>query len=183
MVKPMELWYAVRVRSNYEKHVRLSLRGKGFETFLPLYSKLSKWSDRVREIDAPLFPGYVFGRFDAVRRLPVLLTPGVVNIVGNATGPLSVDEEELNGVRRLVESGGPIAPWAYLAAGDIVEVERGALTGLRGILLRVKDACRLIVSLTLLQRSVAVEMDCDSVRLVTSRGSAPDLVFHTGCTR
>lgn len=163
----MKLWYAVRVRSNQEKNVACSLAGKGYETYLPVYPKLSRWTDRMKKSELPLFPGYVFGRFDALQRLPVLLTPGVVHIVGNSTGPLPVDEMELEGVRRMVALGGAL-PCPYIAAGDTVIVERGALAGLQGILLRVKDDFRLVVSLTLLQRSVAVEVDRDSVRPASS---------------
>lgn len=165
----MERWYALRVRSNHERVVQAALRHKGFDEFLPVYKKRSRWSDRVKEIEVPLFAGYVFSRFQAERRAPVLVIPGVVHVVGTAAGPLPVDNAELAAVRRFVESALPVMPWPYLNAGDTVVVERGALTGMQGILLRVKDSCRLVVSLSLLQRSVAVELDRDWVRPAASQ--------------
>jgi transcription antitermination factor NusG len=165
----VEAWYAIRVRSNQEKHVAASLAGKGLECFLPSYHKVSRWTDRVKKIELPLFAGYVFSRFDAARRLPVLSTPGVFQILGNVNGPLPVDEAELEAIRRLTTSGRPVLPWPDLQAGDAVVVEHGPLAGARGILLRVKDECRLVASLTLLQRSVAVELNCDAVRPESAR--------------
>jgi transcription antitermination factor NusG len=175
----MENWYAVRVRSNYERVVQTGLRSIGFEEFLPVYRVKSRWTDRVKEIERPLFPGYIFGRFDAVKRLPVLMLPGVVHIIGDSRGPISVDETELNAVRRFVESALPLAPWPYLAEGEAVRVEHGALSGLEGIVLRVKDRVRLVISLTLLQRSIAVELDRECVRPVAVRTLQP--VFQKAC--
>ena len=162
----MELWYALRVRSNFERTAQAALRGRGLAEFLPLYRKLSRWSDRSKTIERPLFPGYVFARFEASNRLPVLMMPGVVQVVGNTLGPIPVDEAELNVIRRSCESGSCVIPWPYLTVGAEVEVEDGILSGLRGILVRVKDSLRVVVSLSLLQRSVAVELDRECVRLV-----------------
>lgn len=166
----MEAWYAIRVRSNREQYVTASLTGKGLECFLPVYRKVARWSDRVKKVESPLFAGYVFSRFDSSRRLPVVSTPGVVHVVGGSAGPLPVDEGELDAIRRMIESGRPISPWPYLEAGDAVVVEHGPLAGARGVLLRVKDEYRLVASLTLLQRSVAVELDREAVR---PEGGAP----------
>ena len=162
----MEHWYALRVRSNFEKVVQAGLKIRDIEEFFPVYEKKSNWSDRVKKIECPLFPGYVFGRFDATRRLPILMIPGVVYVVGTSAGPIPVDEEELRAVRQTIESGLPVMPWPFLNVGDQVVVEKGALTHLQGILVRVKDSVRVVVSLTLLQRSVAVELDRDCVRPV-----------------
>jgi len=160
----MKQWYALRVRSNFEKVVQSSLRHHGLEEFLPTYWRKSRWSDRVKVIQYPLFPGYVFGHFDAANRLPVLQMPGVVHILGNSDGPIAVAEGELNGIRLAVQSGLPVEPWPLLAAGDIVIVKEGALAGLEGVMMRIKDQTRIVVSLTLLQRSVAVELNRDSVK-------------------
>ncbi len=160
----MEQWYALRVRSNFENVVQTGLRNRDIEEFLPVYEKTSRWSDRVKKIQRPLFPGYVFGRFNAANRLPILMIPGVVHVLGNSAGPVPVDEGELQAIRRTVESGLLVMPWPYLTLGDQVVVEEGALAGLQGILVRVKDRNRVVVSLTLLQRSVAVELDRESMR-------------------
>jgi len=175
-----ELWYALRVRSNCEKLVSLTLSGKGYSEFLPLYRKLSRWSDRRKQIELPLFPGYVFGSFDINRRLPVLTIPGVLHIVGLGNRPEPVPEEELHAIRRFITSGLPIEPWPFLKAGDAVVVEDGSMAGLEGILVAMKNRRRLVVSLTLLQRSVAVEIDRDCVRPLAS-SSKPNRAAPTGC--
>ena len=180
----MEHWYALRVRSNFEKVVQTGLRNRDIEEFLPAYEKKSRWSDRIKKIERSLFPGYVFGRFDAANRLPILMIPGVVHVLGNSAGPIPVDEEELQAIRRTVQSGLLVMPWPYLTIGDQVVVEEGALSGLQGILVRVKDGVRVVVSLTLLQRSVAVELDRNCVRPVRT-GSAvagrPSVEFRRDC--
>jgi transcription antitermination factor NusG len=165
----MENWYALRVRSNHETAVQSGLRGRGFEEFLPVYRAKARWSDRVKVIARPLFPGYVFARFDPSNRLPVLMLPGFVHIVSFGTGPEPIDEAELNAIRRFVDSGLPITPWPYLREGERVVVQYGALSGLEGMVLRASDSLRLVVSLNLLQRSVAVELDRDSVKPLAPR--------------
>ena len=156
-------WFALRVRSNCEKMAASMLRGKGYPEFLPLYRKASRWSDRIKNVELPLFPGYVFARFDVCKRLPVLTVPGVMHIVGIGKAPEPVDDAELNAIQRFVASGLPVEPWPFLRAGEAVRVERGSLSGLEGILLEIKNSYRLVVSLSLLQRSVAVEIDRDCV--------------------
>ena len=160
-------WYALRVRSNCEKIVSCMLKGKGYAEFLPLYRKRSKWSDRTKQIERPLFPGYVFGCFDVRNRLPILTIPGVIHVVGFGNGPEPIDEGELKSVERFVESGLAIEPWPFLKSGEPVYVERGPLAGLEGIFTSFKTSFRLVVSLTLLQRSVAVELDRDCIRPIS----------------
>ena len=157
-------WYALRVRSNHEKVVQAALQGRGYEEFLPVYRKRSRWSDRTKQIDVPLFPGYVFSRFVAERRLPVLTIPSVVQIVGNAGVPAPVDDDELDAVRRFVTSSLPVEPWPYLRVGETVVVDQGALAGTQGIVVRFNGGVRLVVSVSLLQRSVALELDRSWVR-------------------
>ncbi|MFB3828578.1 MAG: transcription termination/antitermination protein NusG [Bryobacteraceae bacterium] len=173
-----ERWYAVRVRSNHERVVQAALRYRGIEEYLPVYRKRSRWSDRTRDIDVPLFPGYVFGRFDPARRAAVLVAPGVVQVLGDSSGPLPIDNRELESVRRFVDSCLAVTPWPYVAVGDRVLVEHGPLAGQEGILLRVKDSLRLVVSLTLLQRSVAVEVDRDWVRPLGSQAQIIGALYH-----
>jgi transcription antitermination factor NusG len=161
-------WYALRVRPNFEKLVALALRGKGYDEFLPLYRKLSRWSDRKKQIELPLFPGYVFSRFDVNQRLPILIIPGVMQVVGFGNKPEPIADEELRAVERFAASGLPVEPWPFLKVGELVLVDDGPLAGLEGTLVEVKNRYRIVVSLTLLQRSVAVEIDRDCIRPVTS---------------
>jgi transcription antitermination factor NusG len=162
-------WFAVRVRSNCERTVMDSLISKGHETFLPTYLSRRRWSDRYKEIQAPLFPGYTFCRFDPTRRLPVLTTPGVVAIVGTTNGPVAIDEREIESVRAMVSSGFIVGPWPFLREGEFVAVESGPLQGVEGVIVSVKNQYRLVVSISLLQRSVAVEIDRAWVRPVSNR--------------
>jgi len=161
------LWYALSIRTRFEKLVDAHLQGRGYETFLPTYLETRQWSDRTKLLVMPLFPGYIFCRFDINARLPVLMTPGVNFVVGAGRTPLPVDEGEITGIRQAVGSGNPILPWPYLNAGEVVEIEHGSLQGLRGIVVRIKNVDRLVVSVSLLMRSVAVEVDRAAVRPVT----------------
>lgn len=152
-------WFALRVRSQHEKIVASVLRSKGYEEFLPLYHCRHRWSDRIKVIARPLFTGYVFCRFDLNKRLPILVTPGVLLIVGIAKTPLPVEDSEIAALQSIVKSGFQAEPWPYLQVGQRVRIERGSLEGVEGVLLAVKKPHRLVVSVTLLQRSVAVEID------------------------
>jgi len=152
-------WYALQVRTQHERGVAEYLRGGGFEWFLPLYKCRKRWSDRVKEVEVPLFPGYLFCRFDAHDRLPILKTPGVIQIVGYNRKPVEIDEVEIGSIRTLVGSGMASQPWPYLHVGDRVQIESGPLQGMSGILTNFKGKHRLVVSITLLQRAVAVEID------------------------
>lgn len=152
-------WFALQVRIRHESDVALHLQGKGYEWFLPQYKTRRRWSDRVKQLEVPLFPGYVFCRFNPQDRLPILKTPGVRQIVGNQHTPLPVDESEIRALQTLVLSGAPNQPYPFLTVGDRVRVQSGALRGLEGILVDVKGRQRLVISVTLLCRSVAVEID------------------------
>jgi transcription termination/antitermination protein NusG len=157
-------WFGLRVRSNFEHQVSRLLRAKGIEEYAPAYRTRRAWSDRVREIELPLFPGYVFCHISLEARTAVLATTGVVGLAGHQNRPMPIDDCELAAVRRMVESQSGGEPWPFLRAGQRVRVRRGPLAGLEGILLRTKGACRLVVSITLLGRSVASEIDAAYVR-------------------
>ncbi len=157
-------WYAVSVKPRAEKAVAETLLRKGYDSFLPLYASRREWSDRVKTIQAPLFAGYVFLRLDITRRLPVLKTPGVVSFVSLGPEPTPIETPEIEGIRRLLQAGLPVGPWPYLREGQQVEVARGVLKGVRGILLKMKTQFRLVLSVNLLQRSVVVEVDRDDVQ-------------------
>jgi transcription antitermination factor NusG len=160
-------WFALRIWSQKEKLVAAALESKGYEHFLPLYRCRRRWSDRVKEFELPLFPGYLFCRFDPNHRLPILVTPGVMLIVGIGKIPVPVDEGELAAIQSIVTSGLKTEPWPYLQIGQKVRIERGSLEGVEGILVAIKKPHRLVVSVTILQRSVAVEIDEDRAHPVS----------------
>ena len=159
-------WYALRTRSNFERVAALSLSGKGYETFLPVYQCRRRRRDRTVEVELPFFPGYLFCRFDYQRRLPILTSPGVVNIVGGRTFPETVSEVEIATVRAIVESHLRAEPWPFLEMGQPVRIFDGPLAGVEGILVDSKGRHRLVVSITLLQRSIAAEIDARWIRPV-----------------
>jgi transcription antitermination factor NusG len=161
-------WFALQVRTTRELSVAVLLRGRGYTPFLPLYRCRKRWSDRIKVVDAPLFPGYVFCRLDIQNRLPVLMTPGVTQIVGYSRLPAPVDEAEINAIQTVIASGFPNQPWPFLQVGDRVRIERGPLSGLEGILLSIRGSHRLVLSVSLLQRSVALEIDAASVKWLRS---------------
>jgi transcription antitermination factor NusG len=157
-------WFAVRVRSHHERIAAAHLRERGYEEFSPSYKTERRWSDRKKEIDQFLFPGYVFCRLNPQDRLPVLTAPGVVDLVGFGRIPSPVPDHEIESIRRMVQSGLLVMPWPFLELGNRVLIERGPLAGVEGILDEVKGRCRLVVSVNLLQRSVSAEVDRNWVR-------------------
>ena len=152
-------WYALQVRSRKEGYVASQIQGLGFECLLPTYKCVRKWSDRVRELEQPLFPGYLFCRFDFQHRRPVVTTPGVLQIVGFGRRAIPVPDEEIQALQLALTSGVPKQPWPYLEIGQRVRVIYGTLTGLEGILVNVKGNDRVVLSVSLLQRSVAMEVE------------------------
>jgi transcription antitermination factor NusG len=159
-------WYALGLRSNFEKTARRLLEDGGYEVFLPTYRVLRRWSDRVKQIEAPLFAGYAFCRMDITRRDPLFRASGIARVIGFGTDPMPVPEHEIQSVRAIVESRLFSQPWPFLAVGDRVMVERGPLAGAQGVLIRVNEEYKLVASITLLQRSIAVELERDWIRPV-----------------
>jgi transcription antitermination factor NusG len=159
-------WFAVQVRSRHEKSVAHILSDKGLECFLPLCRGRRQWSDRVAEVDLPLFSGYVFCRMDLSKRMPVLTTPGIVRIVGVGRSPEPVEESEISAVQAIVQSGMSAHPWPMPQVGEWVAIDKGPLAGLEGALIGVKSQLRFVVSVTMLQRAVAVEVDGGWIRRV-----------------
>src|SRR5215813_2759929 len=157
-------WFAVRVRSNFERVTALHLRERGYEEFAPSHQAERKWSDRKKQVERFLFPGYVFCRFNVEQRLPVLTAPGVVGLVGFGKLPTPIPDQEIEFVRSMVDSGLMVMPWPFLKLGEQVRIERGPLTGVEGSLLQLKGKFRLVVSICLLQRSVSTEVDRSWVR-------------------
>lgn len=165
-------WFALQVRSRWESSTAELLSGKGYNTLSPTYQTKKNWSGRLREVNAPLFPGYIFCQFEVQKRLPVLITPGVIGVVSRGRIPVPVDESEITGIQTVVSSGLPAEPWPYLEIGQRIRIERDALAGLEGILVQFKGNHRIIVSVSLLQRSVALEVDRSCVTPIAgSRGA------------
>jgi|SRR5215475_7861830 len=173
-------WYAIRVKSQHEDLVARHLNVRGFESFLPLYKRQHRWSDRFREIDVPLFPGYVFCHFDAKNRLPVLTVPGVVHVVGVGKNPIAIDDNEIGAIQTTVKHGLSRQPWPYLEVGQQVRIENGPLCDIEGILVGFRGNRRLVLSISLLQRSVAVEIDEEWVRPLSQKreSSSKPTVFQ-----
>lgn len=156
-------WYAIQTRARHEKVVSSYLRAQGVEEFLPLYKSRRAWSDRVRIVELPLFGGYLFGRLDHRSMLSVLNAPGVLHVLGYGTEPVPVPEGEIAAIRKMLTSAVPALPCPYLTAGMPVRIRSGAMKGLEGRLEKIKNHCRLVLSVHLLQRSVALEVDPESV--------------------
>jgi len=152
-------WYGIYTRSNQEKMTATVLESKGYKQYLPVYRCRRRWSDRVVEDEKPLFPGYIFCRFDAKKRLPIITTPGVVSVLGFGNEPAPIAESEIDAVQTILNSRLSAEPYPFLREGRRIRVIRGALEGLEGILLNQKNEWRMVVSVTMLQRSVSVEID------------------------
>ncbi len=152
-------WYALQVRSRKEGYVASQILGQGYECLLPTYKSVRTWSDRVKEVEQPLFPGYLFCRFDFQNRRPVITTPGVLQIVGYGRTAISIPDAEIQSLQLAISSGMPKQPWPYLEVGQRVRVNYGSLRGLEGILVNVKGNHRVVLSVTLLQRCVAMEVE------------------------
>jgi len=157
-------WFAIQVKTCGEKAANTVLRYKGYECFLPVIKSRRRWSDRTKELDVPLFPGYLFCRFDPYNRLPILKTPSVIQILGIGKNLIPVDDDEIAALQRVVETGFPVEPWPFLQVGDVARIELGPLRGLSGIVVNIKTGFKVILSVTLLRRSVAVEVECGVLR-------------------
>ena len=160
---PEQKWYALTVPYQHERQTEKALQSKGLETLVPLYRSRRQWSDRVKDVELPLFAGYVLCQFDLTERIQVLDTPGVFKIVGFGGAVVALEDSEIAGIQRVVALKLPLAPWPYLKAGDRVRVEHGPMRGLEGTLLRTKDTMHLVIGVELLQRSIAVEVDREAV--------------------
>jgi len=168
VVKPAEQarcrdWYAVQVRPRSEFFTATILHNKGFEYFVPKYLSTRSWSDRKMEIMRPLFPGYIFCKFNPDLKLPIVTTAGVIRILCSGSQPISIDPLEIEAVKRVVSSGCRATPHTYAPIGNKVLIQEGPLAGLEGIVTGYKNR-QLILSVGVVQRSIAVALD-DCARL------------------
>lgn len=157
-------WYALRVRTKCEKIVVGGLCQRDIINFLPLYQTKTQWSDRVKTSSVPLFPGYVFAKLNGQELHHVPKVPDCMYVVGRGNVPEALEESEIDAVKRLVADGAGVGPWPFCTVGQAVEVTRGPLAGLRGVYVRAAGQDRLIISLPILQRSVATEIESYFVR-------------------
>jgi transcription termination/antitermination protein NusG len=155
-------WFALYVKPRHEKNVTLILQRKGYEAFLPTYSHRAKY---YKGFELPLFPSYVFCRIELSERLPIMTTPGVFSIVGKGPEPEAISEEEVQAVRRMIESGFMPVPWPYVLPGQEVFLESGPLQGVQGVVVDASNEKWLVVSVNLLRRSVAVKLDREKLRV------------------
>lgn len=158
-----QLWYAAYTSANHEKRVAEQLSAREVEHFLPLYTSVRRWKDRRVTLDLPLFPGYVFVRFTLRDRLQVLQVPGVAKLVGFNGLPTALPQEEIDLLRTSFASGVRAEPHPYLTAGRRVRVKSGSLAGLEGILVRRKNRTWFVISLDLVMRSAAVDIECSEL--------------------
>jgi transcription antitermination factor NusG len=154
-------WYAVRTVPHHERATAAIFDNKRIPYFHPTYFARSRWHDRTKTLERPLFPGYVFAHIDYSLRLQVLATPSVMNIVSHGRHETPIPDDDIENVRRLIASGYPLLPYPNLVPGQPVRILHGPLEGLAGTLIRVKNAWRMVVSVPLLQRSVSTEIDRD----------------------
>jgi transcription antitermination factor NusG len=153
-------WFALHVKRRNEKVIADILGNKGFEHFVPLYERQSSWRGRPVVLQCALFPGYVFCRFNPFeRQVPIMTTPGVLRIVGYGNRPAAIDHEEIEALQTVTRAGLAAEPFPYLTCGTRVRIQRGVLEGVEGLLLSVKNQDRLLLSITLLQRSIALEIE------------------------
>jgi transcription antitermination factor NusG len=163
MITGQVAWFALRVRTRFERAVLLSLEQRGYEAYLPLENQVRHWCDRNKIVGTPLFPGYVFARFDVCHRLPILTIPGMNCIAGVGKTPVSIPDEEIDSLKTVLRSGRSVGACPYLRTGQSVRIIEGPFAGMEGILLDVRSQRKLVVSIELLLRSVAVEIYEDAI--------------------
>lgn len=152
-------WYALVVKARHEKAAEQVLSDKGFDTFLPLYTRRHHYGGRRRDFNLPLFPGYLFCRFHPGTMMPVLNTPSVIQVVGIGRTPVPIDETEVDSLRIAAAAAVTLSPHPYLTVGRKVQIVSGPLARVEGIVIEMKDSLRLVLSVSMLQRSVSVELD------------------------
>jgi transcription antitermination factor NusG len=165
-------WYAIHTRSNCEKRVRLALTKAGVETYLPTFREVHQWKDRKKVVEVAVFPGYLFVHFadSSASRLAVSRIDGVVRILGSGEKIEAVTDAEIENLRFLLNSSAQCMAHPLLREGNWVRVKRGALKNLEGLLVRVKNQTRLVLSITLLSRSISTEVDAGDVEYVRRAG-------------
>jgi transcription termination/antitermination protein NusG len=156
-------WFAAYTSPRHEKHVSRQMQNRGIQNFLPLYKSIRRWKDRRKELDLPVFPGYLFVRMALRERVSVLQVPGVVQLVSFQGRPTPLPDAEIEMLQRQLCQSGRLQPHPFLTVGRRVRVMNGPMAGIEGILARKKDKFRVVLSIELIQRSVAVEIDLSDI--------------------
>jgi transcription antitermination factor NusG len=159
-------WYAAYTRANHEKHVAEQFSRRSVEHFLPLYQTVRRWKDRRKKLQLALFPSYVFVRLSLHDRLQVLQVPGVAKLVGFNGTPTALPHEEIESLRASLEGGVRAEPHPFMTSGRRVRVKYGPLAGMTGILVKKKNKTRFVVSVELIQRAMAIEIEETDLELV-----------------
>lgn len=171
-------WVVLQVRTGREIVIGCSLTQRGYEQFVPCYARRQRWSDRIKSIQTPLFPGYVFLRFDAHNHWPVVTIPGVIRFVGIGHEPVPVEDSEVDAIRQVSNGSFTFGPCQFLKVGETIEIREGPLSGLFGIVMRLKGKCRLVLSVNVLQKSMFVEIDGSLVARASVSGTAASSLSH-----
>jgi transcription antitermination factor NusG len=159
-------WYVAYTYPRHERAVADQLERKSVEAFLPTFTQTSQWKDRRVKLELPLFPGYVFARMPAAERVKVLSIPSVIRMLSYRGALAPVSDDEIDTIRLFITRGAKVRPHRYLAVGDLVRVREGVFEGVQGIVVRENNGCRLVVSIGLIQQSVGMEIDADSLEYV-----------------
>jgi transcription antitermination factor NusG len=156
-------WFALVVKPRFDKAVAQALESKGYETLVPVYKKFHQYGKRSKHFELPLFPGYVCCRFHVGARLPIVTTPGVIRVLGIGNVPMPLSNREIESLQTAIKSQLPVQPCPFINTGQRVRINGGVLAGVEGIVLGTKAGVRLVLSITLLQRSVVLEIGRDQV--------------------
>ena len=165
-------WYALRVKPQHERTVSYSLHKRGFDRYVPLYKSFRRWADSLKELELPIFPGFVFCRLTSFDVPAVLATPAVYQLVGRGSVPAPIEDHELHTVQRIESAGLPVIPWPCLKDGQTVRIARGPLAGLTGLLACSSKTWHVVVNISLLQRGVAVAVDRGDLAPMTMAAAA-----------
>ena len=170
-------WYVLFVRSNQEKRVAQHLSHRQIDYFLPVFDSIHQWRDRKVRLSQPLFTGYVFVHILLAERMKALVIPNVINLVGTRSAPSIISDEEITGIRHAMESG-EVNPHPYrpFREGSWVIITAGAMVGMEGVLVRLQNSTRVLISLNSIARAFTVEVDCHSVELAPRK-----TVFQHAC--
>ena len=169
-------WFAVYVKTRHEKSVELALKGKGLDAFVPTYTSVHK---NRKKFELPVFPNYVFSRIDLGKTLPVMTIPGVFFIVGTGREPRPIPDAEIEDTRAMLSAGHKVSPWPYVSPGQEVYMRSGPLRGIRGTVVNSHNDRWLVISVHLLQRSIAVKVDRESLAFGTILAYAPTVRVRT----
>jgi transcription antitermination factor NusG len=156
-------WLAVYTYPRHERSVADQLDSKSVESFLPTFTRQSRWKDRRVEVEHPLFPGYVFARITLGERLKIITIPSVIRILSFNGKPATVPDQEIETIRLCTRAGAALEPHPFLDVGEHVRVRSGTFEGAEGIVIHQKNRCKILISIGLIQRSVALEVDCDQL--------------------